>query len=165
MFSKRSYTSYGRPHEAIALESRQRGNFNAVVQDSVLILTFMYTEGTKSQKCVWRAGGAVYPRIYVNNSVLGVKGTVSQDFRLQTFFMFSFPPAPEYPITTVSNFSKIRGDIRSLRCTTVVVDTSGKSKKSSIRKFFNFFLKHLWVVESSWVSNISANFRKNSKWP
>jgi hypothetical protein len=26
------------------------------------------------------------------------------------------PPAPEYPIRTVSNFLKIRGDIRKSRC-------------------------------------------------
>ncbi len=37
------------------------------------------------------------------------------------FFMNQFPPpppAPVYSIRTVSNFSKIRGDIRKSRCTT-----------------------------------------------
>ncbi len=33
-----------------------------------------------------------------------IKGTVSRDFRLQVFFMIQFPPAPEYPFRTVSNF-------------------------------------------------------------
>jgi hypothetical protein len=33
-------------------------------------------------------------------------------------------------------FSKIRRDIRSSRCTTCVVDTGGKWKKSSIGKVF-----------------------------
>jgi hypothetical protein len=31
-------------------------------------------------------------------------GTVSRDFLLLVFFMNQFPPAPEYPIRTVSNF-------------------------------------------------------------
>jgi hypothetical protein len=35
---------------------------------------------------------------------LKLKGTVSQDFLLQVFFMNQFPPAPEYPIRTVSIF-------------------------------------------------------------
>jgi hypothetical protein len=32
------------------------------------------------------------------------KGTVSRDFLLLVFFMGQFPPAPEYPMRTVSNF-------------------------------------------------------------
>ncbi len=32
------------------------------------------------------------------------KGTVSRDFLLLVFLWISFPPAPEYPIKTVSNF-------------------------------------------------------------
>jgi hypothetical protein len=32
------------------------------------------------------------------------KGTVSRDFLLLVFFMNQFPPAPEYPTRTVSNF-------------------------------------------------------------
>ncbi len=33
-----------------------------------------------------------------------IKGTVSRDFLLLVFLWISFPPAPEYPIRTVSNF-------------------------------------------------------------
>jgi hypothetical protein len=44
-------------------------------------------------------------------------------------------------------FSKIRGDIRSSRCTTGVVDTGGKWKITSIRKVFIISFGHLWVVE------------------
>jgi hypothetical protein len=33
-----------------------------------------------------------------------LKGTVSQHFLLLVFFMNQFPPAPKYPIRTVSNF-------------------------------------------------------------
>ena len=32
------------------------------------------------------------------------KGTVSRDFSLLVFFINQFPPAPEYPIRTVSKF-------------------------------------------------------------
>ncbi len=63
------------------------------------------------------------------------------DFRFSTWI--NFPQAPDYTIRwrgAVSNFSrkKIRGDIRSSRCTTGVVDTGG----------------------APWLANISANFRK-----
>ncbi len=34
------------------------------------------------------------------------KGSVSRDFLLLVFLWFSFPPAPDYPIRTVSNFWK-----------------------------------------------------------
>ncbi len=33
-----------------------------------------------------------------------IRGTVSRDFLLQVFFMNQFPPAPKYPIRTISNF-------------------------------------------------------------
>jgi hypothetical protein len=35
---------------------------------------------------------------------LQLKGTVSRDFLLLVFLWISFPPAPEHPIRTVSNF-------------------------------------------------------------
>ncbi len=35
---------------------------------------------------------------------MGLKGTVSRDFLLLVFFINKFPPAPEYPIRTVSIF-------------------------------------------------------------
>jgi hypothetical protein len=49
-----------------------------------------------------------------------LKGTVSQDFRLQVFFMNQFTPGPwVYHIVTFRIFSKILRDIRSSRCTMV----------------------------------------------
>ncbi len=64
------------------------------------------------------------------------------DFRF--FLWISFPQAPEYTIGPFQMFSKIRGDIRSSRCTTGVLDTGGKWKKSSTRKvliiFWNTFV-------------------------
>jgi hypothetical protein len=61
--------------------------------------------------------------------------------------MNSFPQAPEYTIRAVSVFFEIRRDIRSSRCTTGVVDTSGKWKKSSIRIILIILFGQLWVVE------------------
>ena len=40
--------------------------------------------------------------------------------------MNQFPPAPEYPVRTVSNFVENSRNIRKSRCTTVINDTSGK---------------------------------------
>jgi len=52
------------------------------------------------------------------------------------------------PVGPFQIFPKIRGDIHSSRCNTSVVDnTSGKWKKSSIRKVLNIFCGHHWDVE------------------
>ncbi len=75
------------------------------------------------------------------------KGTVPWDFGFQVFSWISFPQAPEYHIRAVSNLFEILGDIRSSRCTTVVVDTIGKWKKSSIRKVLIILFVHPWEVE------------------
>jgi hypothetical protein len=42
---------------------------------------------------------------------------------------------------------RIRGHIRSSRCTTSLTDTGGKWKISSIRKVLSILFGHLWVVE------------------
>jgi hypothetical protein len=55
----------------------------------------------------------------------------------------SFPQASDYTIRAVSNFLKIRGDIRSLRCTTGEM----KMKNSSSRKTFIISFGQLWIVE------------------
>ncbi len=76
------------------------------------------------------------------------KGTVSRDFLLLVFFMNQFPPKPLIiPIGPFRIFSKIHGDIRSSRCTTGVLDTSGKWKKSSIRNISIILLDTGYVVE------------------
>jgi hypothetical protein len=54
-----------------------------------------------------------------------IKGQCHEIFDFRCFLWISFPQAPEYTIRAVLNFSKIRGDIRSSRCTTWVVDTGG----------------------------------------
>jgi hypothetical protein len=58
----------------------------------------------------------------------------------------SFPQAPAYTLTAISNFSKILGDICGSRYTTDVVDTGGKWEKSSSRKILIILFGHLWVV-------------------
>jgi hypothetical protein len=58
------------------------------------------------------------------------KGTVSRDFRLLVFFIESVSPKPlSIPLGPFRIFSIIRRGIHSSRCTTNVVDTSGKWKK------------------------------------
>ncbi len=77
-----------------------------------------------------------------------LKGQVSRDFRLLVFFHESVSPKPlSIPLGPFRFFSKIREDIRSSRCTTGVVDTGGKWKKSSIIKVLNILFGHLWEEE------------------
>ncbi len=76
-----------------------------------------------------------------------VKGAVSQDFFFGIFHESVSPKPLIISIGPFLIFSKIHGDIRSSRCTTGVVDTGGKWRKSSIRKIFIISFGHLWVVE------------------
>ncbi len=79
--------------------------------------------------------------------------------------MNQFPPSPwvTHYCRAVSNFSKIRGYIRSSRCTTGVVDTGGKftagiNDTSGTSDKFT-----AGVVDTGgapWLANISANFRE-----
>ncbi len=56
-----------------------------------------------------------------------LKGQFHEIFDFWFFSWISFPQAPEYTIRAVSIFfPKIRGDIRSSRCNTGVIDTGGK---------------------------------------
>jgi hypothetical protein len=54
-----------------------------------------------------------------------------------------------------------RGDIHSSRCTTGVVDTCGKRKKSLIRKVLNLTFGHLWLVELTYREKffLQVNFK------
>ena len=79
-------------------------------------------------------------KVAADDEKFNFKGTVTRDFRLLVFFMDQFPPSPLGPF---QNFSKIRGDNRSSRCTTGVVDTGGKWKKSSIIKVLIILFGHL----------------------
>ncbi len=76
------------------------------------------------------------------------KGTVSRDFLTSGCFHKSVSPKPlSIPLGPFEIFSKILRDIHSSRCTTGVVDTGGKWKKSSIIKALIILFGHLWEVE------------------
>ncbi len=73
---------------------------------------------------------------------------MSRYFRLLCFFHESVSPKPlSIPLGPFQILSKICGDIRSIRCTTGVVDTGGKWKKSSIIKVLIMLFGHLWKAE------------------
>jgi hypothetical protein len=64
------------------------------------------------------------------------------------FFHKSVSPKPlSIPLGPFQIFSKILSDIGSSRCTTSVVDTGGKWKKSSIIKVLIILFGHRWEVE------------------
>ncbi len=65
-----------------------------------------------------------------------LKGQCHEIFDFWFFSWISFPQALSIPLEPFQIFLKIRGDIRSSRCTTVVVDTGSNWKKSSIIKVF-----------------------------
>ncbi len=91
-------------------------------------------------------------------SPIPLKGQCHEIFGFWYFSSISFPPAPEYPIRPFPILSKIRGEIRSSRLTTGVVDTGGKWKKSSIRKILIIGLGHLWIVELTYIYIFAFKF-------
>ena len=75
------------------------------------------------------------------------------------FFHQSVSPQPQsIPLGPFRIFSKIRGDIRSSRLTTGVVDTGGKWEKSLIRKILIILLGHLWIVELTHIHIFAFKF-------
>jgi hypothetical protein len=56
------------------------------------------------------------------------------------------PQTPDYTNRAISNFSKIRGDIRNSRCTTGVVYTGGKFAASVVNTGGNLLLASLTLV-------------------
>ncbi len=63
---------------------------------------------------------------------LKIKGTVSRDFCFWFFSSISFPPAPEYPIRTVSNFFE-----NSRRYSQLNIDHRCRWHRWQMRKIFN----------------------------
>ncbi len=108
-----------------------------------------------------------YPDQTILIEKYGLKGTVSRDFRLLVFFMNQFPPSPwaSIPLGLFQNFSKILGDIRCSRCTTGVVDTGGKWRKSSIRNVLIILFGHLWEVELTYRYVFAFKFTLRSPQP
>jgi hypothetical protein len=87
-----------------------------------------------------------------------LKGQCHEIFDFWFFSSISFPQAYEYTSTAISNFSKIRGDIRGSRCTTGVNDTGGKWKKSSSSKISIILFGHLLVVELAYIYIFAFKF-------
>ncbi len=82
------------------------------------------------------------------------------------FFCESVSPRPRsIPLGPFRIFSKIRGDICSSRCTTGVVDTGDKWKKSSIIKVLIILFGHLWEVELTYRYIFAFKFTLRSKQP
>jgi hypothetical protein len=64
-------------------------------------------------------------------------------FSTSGFFMNQFPPSfLSIPIRPFQFFSKILGDVCSSRCTTGVVDSGGRWKKSAIIKVLIIIFGH-----------------------
>ncbi len=76
---------------------------------------------------------------------LNLKGQCHEIFRFWFFSSISFPPAPEYPIRTVSKFFE-----NSRRY--------WEWEKSSIRKILIILLGHLWIVELTHIYIFAFKF-------
>ncbi len=92
------------------------------------------------------------------NFIIQVKGTVPRDFVFKFFSWTTFHKPLSISSGLFQIFSKIRGDIRSSRCTIGVIDTGGKWKKSSIGKVLIIFFLRLWVVELTYRQMFSFKF-------
>ncbi len=91
---------------------------------------------------------------------------MSRDFRLQIFFNESVSPKPlSIPLGPFRIFLRKFGDIRSSRCTTGVVDTGGKWKKSLIIKVLIILFGNLWEVELTYRYIFAFKFTLRSQQP
>jgi hypothetical protein len=75
-----------------------------------------------------------------------LKGVWHKIFAFRFFSKISVPRALEYPLMTISNFSKIRGDIREWMFISGVNDT-GEKREKFWDKIFKIFL--LWALLSA----------------
>ncbi len=89
-----------------------------------------------------------YKKILVR-PICDFKGTASRDFLLLVFLWISFPPAPEYPFKTVSNFFQ---NLR--RYSQLKVD----HRKNLQSEKFIILLGHLWIVELTYTSIFAFQF-------
>ncbi len=85
-----------------------------VAEEKVFHYTWKIRQNLYTQRSQWtkrsRLGGLLFVKVASQTAQLeekGLKVTVSRDFLLLVFSWISFPPAPEYPIRTVSNFFEI----------------------------------------------------------
>jgi hypothetical protein len=104
-------------------------------------------------------------QILLHKKIVFLKGQCHKIFDFCFFHESASPKPLSIPLGPFQFFSKIRGDIRSSRCTTGVVNTGGKRKKSSIIKVLIILFGHLWEVEKTYRSE--KGFSNNIKgwWP
>jgi hypothetical protein len=82
------------------------------------------------------------------------------------FFQEPVSPKPlSIPFGPFRIFLKIRGDICSSRCTTSVLDTGGKCKKSSIIKVLIILFGHLWELKLTYKYIFAFKFTLKSQQP
>ncbi len=94
-----------------------------------------------------------------------LKGQCHEIFEFRLFHESVSSKLLSIPLGLFRIFSKIRGDIRSSRCTTGVVDTGGNWKKSSIIKVLIILFGHLWKVELTYRYIFAFNFTLRSQQP
>ncbi len=102
-------------------------NIGCLTYDSMCV--FLYTRPFKRYMqifWIYLSGGCFAFWKLKERLALYLKGQCHEIFCFWFFSWISFPLGPEYTIGAVSNFSKIRGDIRSSRLTTGINDTGGK---------------------------------------
>jgi hypothetical protein len=92
------------------------------------------------------------------------KGTECNEIFDFWFFHESVSPKPlSISLGLFQIFSKIRGDIRSSRCTTGVVDTGGKFAAGVVDTGGKFAAGVVDTGGAPGLANISVNFRQDSK--
>jgi hypothetical protein len=87
-----------------------------------------------SWRLLWGAGVPLDAGFSLSVYFSRLKGQCHEIFGLWFFYESDSPKPLSIPSGPFQILSKIRGDIRSSRCTTGSIDTSGKWKKSSIIK-------------------------------
>jgi hypothetical protein len=94
-----------------------------------------------------------------------LKGQCHEIFKFRFFHESVFPKPLSIQIGPFRIFSNIPGDIHCSRCTTSVIDTSGKWKNSSIIKVLIILFGHLWEVELTHRYIFFFKFTLRSKQP
>ncbi len=103
--------------------------------------------------------------VILNARKRSLKGQCHKIFNFWFFSWISSPKLLSIPLGPFQIFSKIRGDIHISRCTTGVVDTGGKWKKSSIIKVLIILFGHLWEVELTYRYIFAFEFTLRSQQP
>jgi hypothetical protein len=151
-------SDWGPPSPSPASECRRDREWEDRVGEQFVERERGWGWGEGSQ-IIWqhRISGTLLYKCTYTYTLLSLKGQCHEIFCFLFFSWISFPPAPEYHIRTVLNFSKIRGDIRKSRCTTGINDTGGKFAAGVVLPLFSLVL--LIPVSMTSVANNGNNIR------